>query len=414
MSDTPKPANNRVAPPRCSAAMAARWASLGSAIFMWLCFVAAAPAVFTNVNIYLAFAQTTPQFGIIAIALTFVVITGEIDLSFPSIMALGTAAFALLVPAGVPWPIGLAAAFATGALCGWINGRWFPGSEHPLARHHHRHQLPLPRPRTRPDETAPACRSRPRNTRMHAIFRSAPFGIPIQTLWMIVILIGALVSPEPHPLRRACLPRGRQPHLRPPHGHQRGQRQNPRLHAGGRRLGLLGADDLDLRLLLLAHHGDGFLLNTNASVFLGGTSVFGGTGSVVGTFVASYIIGAINAGIVSGASTHSTPSSPSASSLSSRWSCKRSSTARSVASPSRPLKPKTPCPLTEGPSTQRGCGGRKAPAAPSAAKLPMRSLVSAPRSSMPASATGSSSMWKPTSPASPASARRHSNSRPAR
>jgi hypothetical protein len=45
--------------------------------------------------------------------------------------------------------------------------------------------------------------------------------------------------------------------------------------------------------------GDGFLLNTIASVFLGGTSVFGGTGSVVGTFVAAYIIGAINAGIVS-------------------------------------------------------------------------------------------------------------------
>jgi simple sugar transport system permease protein len=45
--------------------------------------------------------------------------------------------------------------------------------------------------------------------------------------------------------------------------------------------------------------GDGFLLNTIASVFLGGTSVFGGTGSIVGSFVASYIIGAINAGIVS-------------------------------------------------------------------------------------------------------------------
>ena len=45
--------------------------------------------------------------------------------------------------------------------------------------------------------------------------------------------------------------------------------------------------------------GDGFLLNTIASVFLGGTSVFGGTGSIVGTLVASYIIGAINAGIVS-------------------------------------------------------------------------------------------------------------------
>ena len=45
--------------------------------------------------------------------------------------------------------------------------------------------------------------------------------------------------------------------------------------------------------------GDGFLLNTIASVFLGGTSVFGGTGSILGSLVASYIIGAINAGIVS-------------------------------------------------------------------------------------------------------------------
>jgi simple sugar transport system permease protein len=45
--------------------------------------------------------------------------------------------------------------------------------------------------------------------------------------------------------------------------------------------------------------GDGFLLNTIASVFLGGTSVFGGAGSIVGSLVASYIIGAINAGIVS-------------------------------------------------------------------------------------------------------------------
>ncbi len=44
--------------------------------------------------------------------------------------------------------------------------------------------------------------------------------------------------------------------------------------------------------------GDGYLLNTLASVFLGGTSVFGGSGTVFGTFVASFIIGAINAGIV--------------------------------------------------------------------------------------------------------------------
>jgi simple sugar transport system permease protein len=44
--------------------------------------------------------------------------------------------------------------------------------------------------------------------------------------------------------------------------------------------------------------GEGYLLNTLASIFLGGTSVFGGTGTIFGTFIASFIIGSINAGIV--------------------------------------------------------------------------------------------------------------------
>ena len=44
--------------------------------------------------------------------------------------------------------------------------------------------------------------------------------------------------------------------------------------------------------------GEGQLMNAIAAVFLGGTSVFGGIGTLTGTFVGSFIIGAINAGIV--------------------------------------------------------------------------------------------------------------------
>ena len=44
--------------------------------------------------------------------------------------------------------------------------------------------------------------------------------------------------------------------------------------------------------------GQGNFLNTLAAVFLGGTSVFGGTGTIFGTFVASFIINAINPGTV--------------------------------------------------------------------------------------------------------------------
>lgn len=44
--------------------------------------------------------------------------------------------------------------------------------------------------------------------------------------------------------------------------------------------------------------GDGYMLSTLASVFLGGTSVFGGTGTILGTFLGAFIIGAIEAATV--------------------------------------------------------------------------------------------------------------------
>ena len=44
--------------------------------------------------------------------------------------------------------------------------------------------------------------------------------------------------------------------------------------------------------------GEGYLMRTLASVFLGGTSVFGGTGTILGTFIGCFIIGAIEAGTV--------------------------------------------------------------------------------------------------------------------
>jgi simple sugar transport system permease protein len=44
--------------------------------------------------------------------------------------------------------------------------------------------------------------------------------------------------------------------------------------------------------------GDGYLLQTLAAVFLGGTPVLGGVGTILGTFVGCFIIGAIEPGTV--------------------------------------------------------------------------------------------------------------------
>jgi simple sugar transport system permease protein len=44
--------------------------------------------------------------------------------------------------------------------------------------------------------------------------------------------------------------------------------------------------------------GTGYLLPALAAVFVGGTSVFGGRGTVWGTFLGAFMIGGIDAGII--------------------------------------------------------------------------------------------------------------------
>ena len=60
---------------------------------LWLFFILAAPQTFLSPQIYYAYMATTPFFAIMALPLTMVIIAGEIDLSFPSIMAMGMVAF---------------------------------------------------------------------------------------------------------------------------------------------------------------------------------------------------------------------------------------------------------------------------------------------------------------------------------
>jgi len=61
---------------------------------------------------------------IIALMMTLIIISGEIDLSVASIMGLAACVMAKLFEIGVPLPIALVAAVAAGAIAGLINGFW--------------------------------------------------------------------------------------------------------------------------------------------------------------------------------------------------------------------------------------------------------------------------------------------------
>jgi len=66
--------------------------------------------------------QQASLIGIMAVGMTFVIISGEIDLSVGSIYVLASMIVGTLLEHGVNWIVAVAAGILTGALCGAVNG----------------------------------------------------------------------------------------------------------------------------------------------------------------------------------------------------------------------------------------------------------------------------------------------------
>jgi len=91
-------------------------------IILMTVYIIAKPDVFLDFRIYTAVFVSLPTIVFMAIPLVFIITSGEIDLSFPSIMGMGAWVFALSVAAGLSPVIGLIAALLTGVACGIANG----------------------------------------------------------------------------------------------------------------------------------------------------------------------------------------------------------------------------------------------------------------------------------------------------
>ncbi|MYS86571.1 ABC transporter permease [Embleya scabrispora] len=122
---------NRPGPGALSWHRVGGWDNLGlllAAVVMFVCFSLTAPNFLTTSNL-LNVLQQTAFFGIIAYAMTLVIVAGEIDISVGSQAALSSALLGVLV-AHHGWPMWLAClaimlqAVLVGALAGWIRARW--------------------------------------------------------------------------------------------------------------------------------------------------------------------------------------------------------------------------------------------------------------------------------------------------
>ena len=121
-SEAPKPYNESFHLASLLGRMERSWVFLGSSLACGFSLSARRRKPFYHPEIYYAFMSTIPFFAMMAMPLTIIVIAGEMDLSFPSIMAMGMVAFLLTYDATQYVWISFLAAFLTGLFIGWLNG----------------------------------------------------------------------------------------------------------------------------------------------------------------------------------------------------------------------------------------------------------------------------------------------------
>jgi simple sugar transport system permease protein len=279
---------------------------LGVFLSLWLIFIVSAPRTFLAPQIYSAFMASIPFFAILAIPLTIVVVAGEMDLSFPSIMAMGMVAFyytyngtTFLHNPTIQVFIALLAALLTGTLVGWINGAiivrfGIPSLVVTIGTQFLWRGVVLVL-----TQGGNFSLDFIKETIFYPLLVGKIGGyVPMQMVWLIVITIVGWVLLNRHRFGA--------------HIYLIGDNANSAelMGVNTRRtrvqafmlVGLVSAFAGVVASFYVAYFwpslGDGYLLSTLASVFLGGTSVFGGTGTIFGTFLGAFIIGAIEAATV--------------------------------------------------------------------------------------------------------------------
>jgi simple sugar transport system permease protein len=284
-------------------AFLATWASqIGITVaflVLWLTFVILAPDTFVDNRIYVSFAQTTPYFALTALTLTMVIVSGDIDLSFPSIMGLSMVGF-IAVERGLEAGVELAvlAALAVGALAGLFNGLivtviGIPALVVTIGTQFLYRGLTLVLVGGRSYSLVDARRST-----AFDLLDGRLVGVPMQFIWLSVIAIGTWLLLFRHRL-------GQNAHVV---GDNRQAAQLMGIPIRRTRIVLFMLTGMAAALAGVMNSlqvsnfypsiGTGYLLPALAAVFVGGTSVFGGRGTVWGTFLGAFMIGGIDAGII--------------------------------------------------------------------------------------------------------------------
>ncbi len=268
---------------------------------MWIFFVVAAPRTFLSKEIYKAFAESVPFYGIMALTITLLVIAQEIDLSFGSVMALGVVTFIAVFDATGSPLLGFVACLATGFLAGLLNGIivvkiGIPSLIATIGTQFFWRGFLLVVTNARSVSLGDASEASPF---LHELLVGRLFGeIPVQVIWMVVVAVLVWLLLNRHRFGAHIYLIGDNNNSARLMGVNADRTRMLTFAIVGMSAGLAGIIACYDISNFFPSLGDGYLLKTLAAVFLGGTPVLGGVGTVLGTFVGCFIIGAIEPGTV--------------------------------------------------------------------------------------------------------------------
>jgi len=262
-----------------------------------LFFIVTSPDVFLKGSIYFSFLASVPTIGLMALGLTFILGMGEIDLSFPSVMALSGFLFASVFSATGSFWLALLACIGSGVLVGMTNGFIVAKIGVPSIVVTLGMQF-LIRGFSNLISNGTAIIVPLRGTLSQQILVGKIGKIPMQSLWFAGATIFLYFLLFRHKFGEHVLFVGDNQESARMMGVNVDWVKIGAFSLMGAMAAFAGIFDLYRMGTWWPTMGEGYLMMIMAAVFVGGTSMFGGEATIFGTFLGSFMIGALEAGIV--------------------------------------------------------------------------------------------------------------------
>jgi simple sugar transport system permease protein len=266
---------------------------------IFLLFVIGNPRVFLGFDIYYSFMSTIPFTGILALALTLVVTLGEMDLSFPSVLAFSAWVFGTVFTLSGSMILAVLCCLSVGLVAGFLNSILIvhiriPSLVATIGTMFFFRGLVNVCAQGRGITLVTT-----QGTFLYQLFVGRIKGlIPAQAVWMLAVGLFFWLLLNRHRIGTHILFVGDNVESSRMMGINVGRVRTLVFM----QMGFFAAFAGILSTLEVTYFwpslGQGYLLTALAAVFVGGTSVFGGMGTVVGTFIGALIIGSLEAGII--------------------------------------------------------------------------------------------------------------------